>query len=360
MRKKPLVILSVLVIILVAGLSGGYSAWNSAAPDRTCSRCHEINPSFTNWQISSHREISCDECHGTALSNGFHSLEEKGNMVLTHLNGKKYNEDIRLTEDQMIRTMENCAKCHREEYGKWLSGGHSAQYGHIFLNAAHNQMETPYWDCFRCHGMMYEGTIHDLLQPVSGKDSWRLKDPGHAEIPAIPCLACHQIHTAGSIHQASGFYHLPSEMFYLRKSLKDNKNPAAGLYIRSDKMFLRADMLPEPVMYYKGKKLRISGDPLQRLCTQCHAPDAAHTAGSQDDRTPAGVHEGLSCTACHATHSNDATASCANCHPSISNCKLDVTTMNTSYFNRESEHNIHFVGCEDCHGKRPVNRRGGS
>ncbi len=353
MKKRPLIIISILLIVIIAGFFGGYSAWNAARPDRTCSTCHEINPSFASWQMSSHREIKCDECHGTALSNGFHSLKEKGNMVMTHLSGKKYNEDIRLSENQMMETMQNCIRCHRDEYQKWLSGGHSAQYGNIFLNAAHNQMEQPYWDCFRCHGMMYGGNIYDLVEPVSTVGPWHLKDQEHATIPAIPCMACHQVHTANNGHTATGFYHLPQEMFYQRKALADKENPAAGLYVRSDKMFLRADMLPQPEIYYKGKKLRISGDPLQRLCTQCHAPNAAHEAGSQDDRTPAGVHEGLSCIACHANHSNDATASCLNCHPAISNCKLDVTTMNTTFFSRESEHNIHFVSCEDCHGKRP-------
>lgn len=354
MKKRPLIIISLLIVVIIAGFFGSYSAWNKANPEKTCNRCHEINPSFASWQMSSHREIRCSECHGTALSNGVHSLKEKGRMVFTHLGGEKHSADIRLTEDQMIATMQNCVTCHREEYQKWLSGGHSAQYRHIYLNAAHNQMERLYWDCFRCHGMMYEGTIYDLVEPVSLQGPWKMKDAEHTDVPAIPCMACHQIHTDNPVRSASGFYHLPQEMFYQRKAVQENKHPTAGLYVRSDKIFLRADMLPEPDIFYRGKKLKLSDDPVQRACTQCHAPNAAHEAGSQDDRTPAGVHEGISCTACHATHSNDATASCANCHPAISNCKLDVTTMNTTYFDRNSENNIHFVSCEDCHKTRPL------
>jgi hypothetical protein len=82
---------------------------------------------------------------------------------------------------------------------------------------------------------------------------------------------------------------------------------------------------------------------------QCHAPSVWHQAGSHDDKTPVGVHEGLSCRACHEPHSNFQRNSCNKCHPAISNCNLDVKTMNTSYFSPSSEHDIHSVACIDCH-----------
>jgi hypothetical protein len=61
------------------------------------------------------------------------------------------------------------------------------------------------------------------------------------------------------------------------------------------------------------------------------------------------VHEGLSCGACHAPHSNDASGSCANCHPQLSNCGLAVDTMETTFADPDSPNNIHFVACIDCH-----------
>ena len=70
-----------------------------------------------------------------------------------------------------------------------------------------------------------------------------------------------------------------------------------------------------------------------------------------DDRTPIGVHEGLSCMACHQKHGQDTRASCATCHPRLSNCGLDVEKMDTSFVNTKSKHNIHFVKCGDCHPK---------
>jgi hypothetical protein len=42
-------------------------------------------------------------------------------------------------------------------------------------------------------------------------------------------------------------------------------------------------------------------------------------------------------------------ASCAACHPRLSNCGLDVEKMDTSFKSPESLHDIHRVACIDCH-----------
>jgi hypothetical protein len=70
---------------------------------------------------------------------------------------------------------------------------------------------------------------------------------------------------------------------------------------------------------------------------------------SGDDRTPVGVHEGLSCLACHQKHGQTTRASCAACHPRLSNCGLDVETMDTTFKSPQSPHDIHRVACLDCH-----------
>jgi hypothetical protein len=80
-------------------------------------------------------------------------------------------------------------------------------------------------------------------------------------------------------------------------------------------------------------------------------------AGSGDDRTPLGVHAGLSCFACHQKHGENARQSCATCHPRLSNCGLDVEKMDTTFFNLKSPHNIHNVRCLDCHPMGVPNRK---
>src|SRR6185369_10257235 len=60
-----------------------------------------------------------------------------------------------------------------------------------------------------------------------------------------------------------------------------------------------------------------------------------------------------SCFACHGGHSENTRASCANCHPRLSNCGVPVERMDTTFKDKSSKHNIHFVKCTDCHTKVP-------
>jgi hypothetical protein len=339
LKRKNILLVVIILLFVILALSGGYTYWNSASADKTCSNCHEIRNSVSSFHTSAHREVSCFECHGTALENGFHSLKEKSNMVFTHFKDDVVNEDIYLSEEQVLDLSGRCTKCHQSEYKDWQAGGHSTTYSDIFLDSVHNAMEPPYADCFRCHGMFYEGTINDLVEPLSEKGTWHLKDLEKIDDPTIPCLACHQVHTQNNLLS----HNVMDSLGYL------GRNPFVSLYIRADKMHLRADKLVKPRMYHDGEELITSEDYSQRLCLNCHSPNSVHENGTSDDRTPSGVHEGLSCNACHLPHSNDVSNSCVNCHPAISNCNLDVREMNTSYLNPASTNNIHFVTCNNCH-----------
>lgn len=324
-----------------------YTGWNLASPEKTCKNCHEINPSLTSWQMSSHRNISCKSCHGTALSNGIHSMKEKFRMVQIHFTGKSGDEAIYLNEDQALETMDRCAKCHQDEYARWMEGGHSARYSDIFLNEKHNRTEQLNSDCLRCHGMFYSNPIDSLVTPLLVAGPWELKDRSMSEKPSIPCMACHQIHSEGASSKRP-LYSVPDSIFYQR----NKKSSTLGFYSRHEKFHFSVEMLPEPVIINREDTVMLSSDKVYRICVQCHAPSVWRQAGSHDDRTPTGVHEGISCRSCHETHSNDASGSCDKCHPAISNCKKDVKTMNTTYLSPSSPNNIHFVSCRNCHLNR--------
>ena len=234
------------------------------------------------------------------MGNGFHSLKEKANMVFTHMKKVDVPAVPGLDEEGVLEVMEACIGCHRDEHRSWLAGGHSATYSDIFLNEKHNGMERPYPDCFRCHGMYYDGTIADLVEPISTTGPWNLKDAEKVYQPVIPCLACHPIHMENQPMSHPGTMDDPSATFYEREP----RNQLTGLYLRADRMHLRADQLrkPESIKTETGmvQMIRYKG-----YLMQCHAPNWAHQAGTEDDRTPTGVHEGISCRACHRGHSND-------------------------------------------------------
>jgi len=350
MKRKSLniffIVIPVILAVILITSASFYTYWNSASPEKTCASCHEIGKSVDMFAQSAHRELTCSECHGTALSNGFHSLKEKGMMVVNHVKNKT-SEDIRLNENQILEVMENCTRCHKAEFAGWSSGGHSARYEHILLDTKHNAAEQINPDCLRCHGMFSDVPVQDLVEPIDIKGPWRLRHTETQGKPVIPCLACHQTHSHGIPHSEPD-YSNPHSVFYSRK----DSFSIVSLYYRPDKTSIPAEYLPKLTLWEGDRQVKVSDDLLTRNCIQCHAPNARHQAGTSDDRTPRGVHEGLGCTACHEPHSNDARQSCSHCHPAISNCGVDVTKMNTTYYNTDSQNNIHWVGCADCHKEK--------
>jgi hypothetical protein len=298
-----------MTLVIVAAIA--YAGWNNANPEYTCAQCHEVAPSHEKWLSSAHAKVQCTECHGTAMSDGLHSLKEKTGMVFTHLFDDKRNEDIHLTEEQVLAISDRCATCHQSEHAGWLASGHAVNYREIFMDSIHNAAEKPYWDCLRCHGMFFDGNIHDLMTFDGEPHEWKIKDGKQETLAAVPCLACHSMHTENTT----------SERYV---SLADSSrkqtalNPKTSLYVRTDKVHLRSDKLTKVSMISTdGKAINNASDPNTLLCQQCHAPDYLHRAGSEDDRTPTGIHEGISCIACHKPHSGNTQESCAQCHPSL-------------------------------------------
>jgi hypothetical protein len=341
--RRIVMVLSIGLLVILTAFLSFYTYWNAASPERTCASCHEIGKSVNMFAQSAHRELKCQECHGTALSNGLHSLKEKGLMVVHHVRNK-FIEDIRLNEDQLLVVMDNCNRCHTAEYAKWRAGGHSARYSDILLNKKHNQTEQINPDCLRCHGMFSDVPVQELIEPIDKTGPWKFKNKETPGNPAIPCMACHQIHNSG-FPEVNPDYSDPINIFYFRHS----SAAKVSFYYRPDKMYISAENLPKLNLWEGERAVNITDELLMRNCVQCHSPDARHQAGTSDDRTPRGVHEGISCTVCHESHSNDARQSCTKCHPAISNCILDVKTMNTSFADPKSPNNIHWVSCISCH-----------
>lgn len=308
MKKITTICILALCLLGIVVAGAGYSAWNAADPKNTCAQCHEVRPAHQKWQESAHSTVACVECHGTAISNGLHSLKEKAGMVFKHFGsgGKIKNSDIKMSEAQILEVSRRCASCHEAEFAKWKSGAHSTTYENIFEDKIHNKMERPYWDCLRCHGMFYDGNIETLMSLEGDCELWKIKSREQASRPSIPCLACHQIHSPKP--------RLPDFKNCFESKTPACKIPATSLYVRTEKMHLRSDKLAKVKMYLDGRPVKTSDDPNHWLCMQCHSPNNRHMVRSQDDRTPVGAHEGFSCLACHDPHSNSAAASCAKCH----------------------------------------------
>jgi hypothetical protein len=320
-------------VLVATGVVGGLGYFHFADPQGTCASCHEMTDVHSDWSMSTHRTIHCRDCHGGSLTLDMHALDSHVDRVVGHFTGAP-DKKVRLKEEHVLALHESCQECHPQAFADWQASKHATTYAKIFLDAEHNKSEPPTNDCLRCHGMFFDGDIGELVASPAEGGTWTLKDPARATQPAVPCLSCHAVHA-------------PSEGTQI-----------ASLYDHRERTHYSAQMLPVASILQGERAVKVSRDPRARNCVQCHAPDATHAIATADDRTPAGVHEGLSCRDCHWGHSNSAKASCASCHPADSNCGLDVAKMDTTFLSPDSTHNIHTVACADCHPQGvPAKRR---
>jgi hypothetical protein len=339
-------------VFLLFTVVGGLGYFEFSPPEKTCISCHEIVPSYGHWTNSIHRSVSCKKCHGGSVTS-VHALRENVKRVVSHLTQTRH-DNIRLSEEQTVNMLQACQGCHAREFAYWQQGGHGTNYARIFMDEKHNKTEQMADECLRCHGMFFEGKMASMVTPLDTKGPWRFRNPATAERPVIPCLACHDMHAPGQ-----PFKHPASRMAGPTTNMPAFRRDILAFYVRQEGAHFAIDDLAVPKIFDQGRPVKVSSDPRQRLCTQCHAPNAFGQAGTGDDRTPTGVHEGVSCVACHAPHSNDTRASCALCHPARSSCGLDVTHMDTSFRTAKSKNNVHTMRCLDCHPAGVPKKPGG-
>jgi hypothetical protein len=305
-----------------------------------CESCHEIRPMVDQWRSSSHRNVECTKCHE-------YSTMRSARRFAAHVKGE-IPEQPKIGLQDIDKLVERCGSCHQQQYAEWKAGPHSATYSRIFADKAHNQKRKLMDDCLRCHGMHFEGNIGELVQPQDAKGPWTIVKRENVNRPAMPCMACHSVHRFGE----------PTAKPEQRAAGKQPAvRPSLALFDRRSRMHVSAAALPIPAVVDGDRPLKMSPDPRQGLCYQCHAPLAGNALKSGDDRTPAGVHEGLSCFACHQGHQMNTRASCASCHPKMSNCGLDVEKMDTTFRDAKSRFDIHTVKCADCHPKGVPKRK---
>ncbi len=330
--------------LLAVGGTFGASYYYTSQYGQGCASCHEMAGYVGDVHSAPHRTTNCMDCHEASLST-------KLRHIRVHVFGT-IPEAVRLRDVDVVVMTSSCQKCHQHEYASWHAGPHSATYAQIFADPAHNSKRMLMNDCFRCHGMHFNGSVREMVQPLSTIGPWRIIRSGFADQPTMPCQACHQVHRQGEQQTKPA-----SRISVAGAAVHDS----LAFFDRREQLHFAAASLAIPKLHDGARAVTISQDPRQALCYQCHAPrepEAGSAAaigawgpqvGSGDDRTPMGVHEGLSCVSCHNGHNENARASCKTCHPQMSHCGIDVEKMDTTYASGASQHNIHWVKCTDCH-----------
>ena len=341
--KLASIIVGSMVFLAIAATYGA-TCYYTTEHGRGCASCHEMAEYVTAVHASLHQNQNCMDCHDA-------SMATKLRHIRVHLTGN-WPEEIRLRDVDVVRMTTKCQNCHQHEYASWKAGPHSATYGEIFANSAHNGKRALMNDCFRCHGMHYNGSVRDLVQPQDTRGPWHIVRAGFADQPTMPCQSCHWVHRAGALPARP-----QGRISVAAPPIQDS----LAFFDRRESMHFAAASLSLPQLHDGARLVNLSQDPRQGICYQCHAPRQPETGtsaavmawgpqvGSGDDRTPMGVHEGISCISCHNGHNENARASCKTCHPQMSHCGLDVEKMDTTFVNPSSTHNIHWVKCVDCH-----------
>jgi hypothetical protein len=339
---------AVLAVAFVAALSFaliyGASYYYTSQHGQGCASCHEMAAFTSAVHMSAHRTTTCLDCHDA-------SLATKLRHIRAHLISPR-PESIHLRDVDVLAMTASCRRCHQHEYASWHAGPHSATYARIFADATHNTERRLTDNCLRCHGMHFNGAVRDLVQPMNTAGPWHLTSASLANEPTMPCATCHEMHREGPVETKPA----------TRISASPAPIPVSlAFYDRREQLHFGAEQLPLPQLYDGARAVKVSPDQRQAICYQCHAPRipdngtaaAANHWGPQiasgDDRTPMGVHEGISCFVCHTGHNENAASSCKTCHPQMSHCGIDVEKMDTTFTNPKSTHNIHWIRCTDCH-----------
>lgn len=253
---------------------GALCRFEFAPPEKTCTLCHEIGDSRDRWAKSPHKDVNCKECHGRTLE----AIGDNVKRGIRHVLGAdraKLGSVFCLSERQVEETSARCAKCHQAEAAQWKESKHGKPASAFLQDEKHNAAWKPADSCLRCHGMFLEG---DIEENVARKDL--------TSRSAIPCLACHRIHSDDPLQ----------------------------LYSRSEKTSFKAKNLHlQKIVTEDGREVKRAGDARTRLCANCHAANAEGIAGSSDDRTPMGEQEGMACMDCHRGHGLKADAERGRC-----------------------------------------------
>ena len=108
-----------------------------------CSQCHSMKHEAATFEVSSHRELDCVECH-LPHDNFPHYMIEKGRTGMVdmyHEMLRDYPERIKLDKDSRKMVSENCMRCH-ESTMSYVSVSESNE------------------DCLKCHSRIAHGSNH--------------------------------------------------------------------------------------------------------------------------------------------------------------------------------------------------------
>jgi trimethylamine-N-oxide reductase cytochrome c-type subunit TorC len=140
---RHLLLLSALFIFLAV-----CSVWSViyTSSSSFCATCHEMVSFQESWQVSSHKNVACIECHGKPGLAG--TIETKANglrQAYLHLTKSRFDPKAPVNEV-------NCFSCHQDKVSTNLEQAVLRKDPHTWKHFANGNI------CLSCH----TGVVHDL------------------------------------------------------------------------------------------------------------------------------------------------------------------------------------------------------
>lgn len=194
---KLVTVLYVGAVAAVVGSVLTYGAMEATSASPFCGTCHIMHPYYDSWEISSHSDVDCVDCH-IAPGEYLQTKIEASSMVTSYFTGTYGTKPWADVSD------ESCYRCHERE----RLGGHH-MYGDVrFDHGPHlaDLSRGKELRCTSCHGQVERGVHISVTASTCMichfKD--QVMNQGMAE-----CTLCHQIPVmvAGAIEPAAAFDH---------------------------------------------------------------------------------------------------------------------------------------------------------
>lgn len=160
-----------LLISIIGGIVGfRYYRYTKEDP-QFCSSCHLMQEAYKTWQMSPHRDFTCQECHVMSI------LEQNRMLVAYVVQGNKAAQQ----KHGRISPWNSCRECHLSDVAQG-SVTLKKSYGH----ARHVFMENI--SCSKCH----TGTLHTFAPNEQACSGCHKDKVIHGlGMEGLSCLKCH-------------------------------------------------------------------------------------------------------------------------------------------------------------------------
>jgi len=299
------ILIPTLVLIIILG--GGYMSFRfydfTENNPKFCVSCHLMQPAFTAWEKSEHKNVNCHDCHKLGIV-------DKNKLLVSFVLHRPKTVPER--HGKIIVPWKLCITCHWEKDERYAN---APNVSHSRYHAKHVFMEQV--ECSKCHGYRtHQFTLEERYCMTCHKN----REVHGVGMEKLACLNCH---TDRTVDLKPGS----------RKCLYCHGSDSIRKELSSDNTIDVKHFQPSQDVINKATKINVPSDaPMQFYCYECHKP---HTKVRPDwgdclirchsDQLRVGKHEthvktmGMKCTECHQPHvwrvsEAQAKKLCTKCH----------------------------------------------